>query len=223
VRDADILPLYRKAGVVRFLLGTESTDPATLTMIAKGGTIAIDKQAIDLLRRHDIVSMATWVAGFEAESDARLWRQLRALLALDPDQIQAIHATPHRWTGFYRLAAARKVIQSDRTKWDYKHQVMATTMPAWRLFLWVKATEAILQSRPKALYRTFMHHDPEVRHAMRWYAQMGRRVWLFEVWNFLFRDRRRPAGTVATHWGAPQEHEETPMRLPAARRRRVAA
>ncbi|MCC7074209.1 MAG: hypothetical protein IT383_23060 [Deltaproteobacteria bacterium] len=43
VRDADILHLYRKAGVVRFLMGTESTDEATLDRVKKGSTAAVDR------------------------------------------------------------------------------------------------------------------------------------------------------------------------------------
>ncbi len=64
VRDADILHLYRKAGWVRFLLGLENTDETTLTTIRKGTTTSIDREAIRLLRRHGIISMATWVVGF---------------------------------------------------------------------------------------------------------------------------------------------------------------
>lgn len=100
VRDADILHLYRKAGVAPVLLGLESTDDATLQAIHKGSTRAIDREAIQLLRRHGILSMAAWVAGFAQESDRDYWRTLRQLVAYDPDQIQALYATPHRWTPF---------------------------------------------------------------------------------------------------------------------------
>ncbi|MBL9128169.1 MAG: cobalamin-dependent protein, partial [Verrucomicrobiales bacterium] len=84
VRDADLLPLYRRAGVARFLLGLESTDDRTLAAIRKGSTRAIDREAIRLLRRHGIISMAAWVAGFADEGDADYARTLRQLLAYDP-------------------------------------------------------------------------------------------------------------------------------------------
>ena len=57
--------------------------------------------------------MATWVAGFEEESFRDLWRGFRQLIAYDPDQIQALYVTPHRWTPFFRIASERKVIQTD--------------------------------------------------------------------------------------------------------------
>lgn len=100
VRDADILHLYKKAGVARFLLGLESTDDVTLQAIHKGSTQATDREAIRLMRKHGIISMAAWVAGFVQEKDSDYWRTLRQLLAYDPDQIQALYATPHSWTPF---------------------------------------------------------------------------------------------------------------------------
>ena len=50
-----------------------------------------------------------------------------------------------------------------------------------------------------------------LRHAMRWYTQMGRRVWPHEILGFL-RDRRLKHGpTVEQFWGAPQDSEEESM------------
>src|SRR5215470_15277424 len=182
VRDADILHLYKKAGFERFLMGMENTDEATLRRIRKGGGTAKDREAIRLLREHDILPMATWVVGFEEETERDLLRGLRQLLSYDPDQIQALYVTPHRWTPYFRVAAERRVIQADRSKWDYKHQVLATRhMPPWRTLIWFKVTEMILQGRPKALWRTFLQPDPALRHAMCWYSRMGRRVWPHEI------------------------------------------
>ena len=70
VRDADILHLYKRAGFERFLMGMENTDEATLELIRKGGATASDREAIRLLRRHGILSMVTWVAGFDDQTDA---------------------------------------------------------------------------------------------------------------------------------------------------------
>lgn len=213
VRDADILHLYRKAGWTRFLLGMENTDEATLKLIKKGGTTTEDREAIRLLREHGILSMATWVAGFEEETDRDYWRGLKQLLSYDPDQIQALYVTPHRWTPYFRLAKDRRVLQTDRSRWDYKHQVLATRhMAPWRVLLWVKFIEAAVQLRPKALWRTFFQADPRLRQSMRWYTEMGRRVFPFEVKNFFFRDRRVSDGpTLAEFWGAPQDAEENSM------------
>lgn len=212
VRDADILHLYKKAGWDRFLLGLENTDQTTLSLIRKGATTAVDREAIRLLRKHDILSMATWVVGFEEETDRDHWRGMRQLLSYDPDQIQMLYVTPHRWTPYFRHAEGRRVIQTDKRRWDYKHQVLATRhMAPWRVLLWVKFTEMIVQCRPKALFRTYMHPDKRLRHAMRWYAQMGRRVWPYEIVSFLRDPLVRHGPTLRRFWGASQDAEEESM------------
>jgi len=203
VRDADILPLYKRAGVARFLLGIESTDETTLRQIRKGSTQSIDRKAIRLLRQHGIISMAACVTGFTQETDWDYWRTLRQLISYDPDQIQALYATPHRWTAFARRQADRRVIQTDLRRWDYKHQVLATDgVPPWRVLMWMKLIEAVSQLRPKSLFRLLAHPDRGFRSAMRWYYRIGRRVWPYEIWHWLFRDRRTADGpTLAEFLG----------------------
>ena len=221
VRDRDELHLYKQAGFERFLMGMETTDEPTLKLIRKGGAVSRDREAIQLLRRHRILSMCTWVAGFDEQTDLDFWRGLRQLISYDPDQIQALYVTPHRWTPYYRLAQDRAVIQPDRRLWDYKHQVLAMKrMPAWRVFLWVKATEVICQVRPRALMRLIWRPDAKIRHATRWYYRMGRRVWFHEIIGFFLRDRRIADGrTVAEHFGGTQDHEEEASAVPPRPRR----
>lgn len=195
VRDADILHLYRKAGVIRFLLGIESYDEALLKAIRKGSNATVDMQAIKLMRQHGIVSMATYVMGFSEERDRDCWNTFKHLLHYDPDQIQLLYATPHRWTPFYGEVESRQIIQTDLRRWDYKHQVLATQgMPAWRIFLWFKSIELLVQLRPSAIWRVFFHQDANFRHAMRWYTRIGRRVWFREVGEFLLDTRFNKRG-----------------------------
>lgn len=212
VRDADILHLYRKAGFERFLMGMEQTDDATLRMIKKGATEVIDRQAIQLLRQRGILAMMTWVSGFAEQTHADMWRGLRQIISYDPDQIQTLQVTPHRWTPYYRLARDRRVIQTDRSKWDYKHQVLAMrAMRPWQLFLWVKLIEVVAQTRPRALLRLFFP-PAHLRHAIRWYYRMGRRVYFREIWHFLFKDRFLREGIPLTAFnGEPQDEEEYAM------------
>jgi anaerobic magnesium-protoporphyrin IX monomethyl ester cyclase len=215
VRDADFLHLYKQAGFERFLMGTENTDEDTLRLIKKGSAISTDREAIRLLRKHNILSMATWVAGFSHQTDRDMLHALRQLISYDPDQIQALYVVPHRWTPYFAEATERDVVQSDPTKWDYKHQVLGMThMTPWRLFLWVKFIEAALQLRPKALRRLLWNREPKIRHAIRWYYRMGRRVWLHEMREFLLRDKTRSTGiSVGAFVGSTLAQEEEAMAL----------
>jgi len=58
---------------------------------------------------------------------------------------------------------------------------------------------------------------------MRWYYRVGKRVWPYEVWNFLFREKRRRDGpTLTEFWGPPLDAEEAAIRrvmVPAVLRR----
>src|SRR5262249_30057268 len=40
------------------------------------------------------------------------------------------------------------------------------------------------------LFRLLFHPDPLLRAGMRWYSNIGRRVWCYEIWQWLFFDRR---------------------------------
>ena len=77
--------------------------------------------------------MATYVIGFDEERDADFWQSYRHLLRYDPDQIQMLYVTPHRWTPYFETVHERKVIETNTARWDYKHQVLATArVPPWR-------------------------------------------------------------------------------------------
>ena len=215
VRDADILHLYRKAGFERFLIGMEHTDALTLEKVRKGGATKTDREAIKLLRRNGILSLCSYVVGFEDETMWDYLRAFRQLLIYDPDQIITLFVTPHRWTPFFRDARARKVIQLDRKRWDYKNQVLENRhLPPWVTFLAIKALEVLIQARPKALLRTYLHPDRTARAGMQWYARIGRRVWLHEIRCFFIRDRRTRNGpSLAAFWGAPQDREEEALKI----------
>lgn len=202
VRDAEYLPLYKKAGFERFLLGMENYDKDVLEKIKKSGTIAQDREAIRLLRKNDILSMATYVVGFYEEKTRDFYNSMRHLLSYDPDQIQLLYITPHRWTPYYEEVKDRKIIQEDQRKWDYKHQVLATRMNPWLVILYVKVIEVILQTRPKALKRLFFHRDRRLRKAMWWYSAIGKRVWIYELYEFIFRTKHSKKGemTVKEFW-----------------------
>jgi anaerobic magnesium-protoporphyrin IX monomethyl ester cyclase len=221
VRDRDILHLYKRAGVIRFLLGIESYDDETIRKIQKGATTSEDRRAIRLLRAHGIISMATYVVGFSEEADRDYWKSYRHLLRYDPDQVQLLYATPHRWTPFYAEVQDRQVVQFDLRRWDYKHQVVsARGVPPWRVFLWFKLIEVLMQARPKVLRRMLFHRDSDYRHAMRWYTRIGRRVWFHEVLEFLFTSRPRRTGpTLREFMGATLAAREYALAKPRLRQR----
>lgn len=197
VRDADILHLYKKAGFERFLLGIENYNEVILEQIKKAGSISKDKEAIQLLRKHNILSMATYVVGFGEEKIKDFYFSLKQLLNYDPDQIQLLYVTPHKWTPYFEEVKHKKIILTDQRKWDYKHQVIETKFlhPLVVIFL-MKLIEVVLQARPKALTRVYFHKEKRIRQAMQWYTNIGKRVWFYEWYQFLFVEKRLKKSTV---------------------------
>jgi anaerobic magnesium-protoporphyrin IX monomethyl ester cyclase len=187
VRDADFLHLYKKAGFERFLLGIENYDEVVLEKIKKAGTISKDKEAIQLLRKHNILSMATYVVGFGEERTRDFYNSWKQLVSYDPDQIQLLYVTPHKWTPYFDEVKEKEIILTDQRKWDYKHQVIKTQyLKPWKVILYVKLIEISVQLRPKALKRLLFHKEARLRSAMRWYTNIGRRVWFWELYQFFF-------------------------------------
>jgi anaerobic magnesium-protoporphyrin IX monomethyl ester cyclase len=208
VRDAEILHLYKHAGFSRVLMGVETVDAGTQAKIRKDATATTDRAAIRLLRQNDVLSQVAYVVGFEAETDRDYFHGMRQLMSYDPDQINAMYVTPHRWTAFFSDCADRRVVELDQSRWDYRHQVLAAGIAAWRVFIWVKLTEIVLQLRPRALRRVMGHRDPTIRRALRWCYAVGWRAWVFEVRSFLTRlFRRRGHVTLAEFWSTPQDDD----------------
>ena len=206
VRDADILHLYKKAGFARFLLGIENTSEATLAASARGGPV--DRPRGDppaAPPRHPFAGdLGRRFRG--GDRTAITGAACASFSTTTP--IRSSSSTPRRTAGrrSAQQAAGRQVIQTDLRLWDYKHQVLANRhMPPWRVLFWVKFTEMVLQCRPKALYRVLFHPDPGLRHAMRWYTGIGRRVWFHEIWRFLRDGRVKDGPSVAAFWGRPRD------------------
>jgi anaerobic magnesium-protoporphyrin IX monomethyl ester cyclase len=213
VRDADMLSLYRQAGMTRILLGMEHTDEETLRRIRKGSSTATDREAVRLLRRHGILSMISFVAGFGEERDGDYWRVLRQLLSYDPDLVQTFHATPHAWTPYAQSIGERRVVQTDLKFWDYKHQVLATPyVRPWRVFLWLKAIELGNQLRPRALFRLVTRPDRQARRIMAWHYRIGFRVLLNDLRDVLRLGLRLPDGPrLRDFWALSLDATENAM------------
>ena len=190
VRDADFLDLAARAGVICVLMGIETTDEATLAAIRKGSTTAEDQAAVGLLRQHGIMSMLGHIVGFAEESFSDYRRALRQIAHYDPDLLNAMYVTPHRWSDWSGEHAERLVVQEDPSKWDYRHQLLGSRhLKPWQIFALVKWMELRIHLRPKALWRILNHRDPGMRRYLRWCFVYSARVWLHEVAEFVLHTR----------------------------------
>lgn len=194
VRDADMLDLYKRAGMLYVLLGIDTTDPSTQERVNKRSTMAIDGQACRLLRQHGIRSIAAHIVGLGEETWRDFRRARRVLNSYDADLLNVMYATPHSWTKFAEECADRTVVQEAQSKWDYRHQVLGGRMSPEGLFLAVKWLELVHHLHPTRLPRLVWHRDRGLRRQFRWTQWKIGRVWMGEVVEFVFGTRfaRKP-------------------------------
>jgi anaerobic magnesium-protoporphyrin IX monomethyl ester cyclase len=211
VRDAELLPLFRRAGILYVLMGVDATSDSVLQEIRKNSTTRQDLLASRLLHQHGIFSILGHVAGFEDETPRSLAASLRRLLAYDADYLNAMYLTPHDWTVLGQAPIGKPVIESDLRRWDYRHQVLVQPrLRRWQLFAAMKLMELIFHLRPNRL-RRLLQGDAWLGRQRIWVIMHLSSVWLAEVAEFLLHALR-------------SRHDRAPVRADdaAATHRRLA-
>lgn len=204
VRDADLLPRYKAAGIDYIVMGIESLEDQVIVDIQKNNPYAISKKAVKLLRENNIISLTNLIYGLEQESPATLWTKFRKLLEFDSDILNAVYITPHFWTADGKATRPADIIQTDQEKWTYRNQVVNTPfLKPVELFLGVKLTEAFFHLRPVALWRLLFAGDARYRKIMRHSMVVGVKVILAEIYEFFWQTHFSPKGSLERIPGSP--------------------
>ena len=197
VRDADLIPLYKRAGVDYIVMGIETLKDEVVTNIRKNNPFEISKEAVRLLRENNIISLTNIIYGLEEESWGTIFEKFKGLLELDSDILNAMYLTPHFWTAQGKATQPYDVIQIDQDKWSYRNQVLATPyLQPIGLFFGVKLTEALFHLRPKALKRLLIGKDKHYLQIMRHSMWVGIKVILAEIFEFFFQTKFSPRGSM---------------------------
>lgn len=192
VRDADMLDLYRRAGILYVLMGIETTNARLIDTINKRSSTINDYRACQLLQQHGIFSIIGHIVGFEDETLADFLAARRALARYDGDHLNVMYVTPHPWTAFAREVADRRVVEDDLSRWDYRHQVLAQRrLPPWQLFAAVKWLEFCFHFRPRRIWRLLTDPNPNRRYQFRWCLLHTALVFLVETLEFVQGTTRR--------------------------------
>lgn len=94
LRDEDILPKYRAAGIEHVYVGVESVNQATLDLFRKDLRIEQSKRAIELINAHDMISETSFVMGMPDETAAEMERCIELSKYYDPDMAFFLAITP---------------------------------------------------------------------------------------------------------------------------------
>ena len=113
IRDEDILPKYAKAGIIHVYLGAETSSDEMLNSLNKGTTVDQNKQAIDLLKAHDIMIEASFMIGFPNETQESIKKTTSEAIRLNPDIAVFPVITPMPFTPLHKEMYDRIRV------WDY--------------------------------------------------------------------------------------------------------
>ena len=102
LRDEELLPLYRKAGLIHVSLGTEAAAQLKLDLFNKETTVAQNRKAIELLRKAGIVVEAQFIVGLENETAETLEETYRMARDWAPDLANWSMYTPWPFSDLFK-------------------------------------------------------------------------------------------------------------------------
>jgi radical SAM superfamily enzyme YgiQ (UPF0313 family) len=126
IRDEDLMPGFKDAGVYQFMIGIEHSKQNFLDDFQKGTSVDDNRRAMQILKNHNIMVMATIIIGLweETEKDrVALMKFLRKYV----DHLGMNVVTPYPGTAFYReMEALGRIKIRDFAKYDMIQAVMPT-------------------------------------------------------------------------------------------------
>ena len=127
VKYADLLPLMRRSGNLMVQIGVETSTDEELRDFRKGLTIGVVREAIALLKRHDIVSQGLIIVGTRKDDARSIMHKVAYAKALDLDFPIFTLFTPFPGTDIYEEARAKGWLEvEDYSRYDMAHAVMPT-------------------------------------------------------------------------------------------------
>lgn len=170
IRDQDLLEGFREAGVYQFMMGLEYHKESVLKDIRKRQSAEQAHKAMDLLKKHKLMVMATLLIGHweETEEDRKAFLKYfgKYVDHFGLNLITPLPGTPL----FYKMKALGRIADGNYRNYDYIHAVMPTKevdhldhvnliyKDIMRRYYW----------RPKELLKLFSP-NPILRHHHRFY------------------------------------------------------
>jgi anaerobic magnesium-protoporphyrin IX monomethyl ester cyclase len=123
LRDEELLPLYRKAGLVHVSLGTEAASQMNLNTFRKQTTIEQNKRAIQLLKNNGMVAEAQFIMGMENETSETIEETYRLAMDWKPDMANWNMYTPWPFAELFEELGDRVEVR-DYSKYNFVTPIM---------------------------------------------------------------------------------------------------
>lgn len=185
IRDEDLMEGFKEAGVYQFMIGIEHSKQDVLDTFGKGTTIDINTRAMQILKKHNLMIMATIIMGLweETEKDrTRMMRYLRKYV----DHLGLNVVTPYPGTEYYKeMDQLGRIKVKDFSKYDQIQAVMPT---AEEPDLDKITDEHIAQMRKyywqtKEFFKAFFSTNKILRHHHRHFLKIGITAFKHEVFG----------------------------------------
>lgn len=127
IKQKDLLPQMRTCGNLMVQIGIESSTNRELTQFKKKLTTDQVKEAIELLRKNDIVTQGLMIVGTREDTAGSIIHKLRYMKWLDPDFPIFTALTPFPGSDTYEEAKANGWIKTrDYSLYDMSYTIMPT-------------------------------------------------------------------------------------------------
>lgn len=185
LRDEDLLDGFREAGVYQFMMGLEYHSDAVLKDIRKRHSVEQARKAMELLKKHKLMVMATLLIGHwnETEKDRR---EFFKFFSKYVDHFGLNIITPLPGTPlFYQMKAQGRIMDWDYRNYDYLHAIMPTreadTLEQVNLIY--KEIMRQYYWRPRELLKLFSP-NPILRHHHRYYiTKVALNIMMHEIFG----------------------------------------
>ena len=126
IRDADLMAEFKRLGLYEVMLGVESINPQVLDHYHKRQDRALAQEAIDILRRHDIMVMTNVMFGDWYDTEETL-QEIFAFVKRQGDFLVLTVTTPLPGTRYYEEAKQAGLIEEqDLGCYDFMHPIVPT-------------------------------------------------------------------------------------------------
>ena len=126
LRDAEMLPRYRQAGIEHIYVGVESVNQTTLDLFKKDAKAEQGKRAIELINENNIISETSFVMGMPDETQAEMQRTIELAKFYDPDMAFFLAITPWPYADLYR-SVKDHIVTRDYRKYNLVEPVIKPT------------------------------------------------------------------------------------------------
>ncbi len=122
-KNPDLVELMDKANVRVIHLGLESMDPSAIKFMKKATSIEINREAVRLLKKHNMAIDALFIVGFPDDTKQSIQNNFRNLMTLNPDALYCQFITPYPKTEVRELLLSQGLVvnPNDFSTYDGYH------------------------------------------------------------------------------------------------------